>query len=157
MRHFKLLPPTGTSAIAPPGWNHSSVFPPRTGVGRRAPVNPPEPSGELEVRAHQHRPENRLQVQRRGHDDADGPQQRPVPGPRGRRGLQAPGRPAPGSVVTVPCCSARQECSQSISRSVLIVSFRLIATRLGMPSSKESSGRFLTSRRNLKMEVCSVR
>lgn len=75
------------------------VFPPRAGVGRRAPVDPSEPGGELEVRAHQHRPENRLQVQRRGHDDADGPQQCPIPGPSGRRGLQAPGRPAPCSVV----------------------------------------------------------
>lgn len=75
------------------------VFPPRAGVGRRAAVDPPQPGGELEVRAHQHRPENRLQVQRRGHDGADGPQQRAVPGPRGRGRLQAPGRPAPCSMV----------------------------------------------------------
>lgn len=49
------------------------------GVSRGTPVNSSKSSSELEMWAHQHWPEDRLQVQRRGHDDADGPQQRPVP------------------------------------------------------------------------------
>jgi len=60
-----------------------NVFPP--GVNGGAPVDSPEPGGELAVRAHEHGPEDRLQVQRGRHGDAHSPQQRPVPGP-GRRG-----------------------------------------------------------------------
>lgn len=49
------------------------------GVSGGTPVNSSKSSSELEMWAHQHWPEDRLQVQWRGHDDADGPQQRPVP------------------------------------------------------------------------------
>ena len=62
-----------------------------SGVFTGPPVHSSEPGSELAVWAHQHWPENRLQIQRRGHDHADGAQQCPVPRPGRRRGFQTTG------------------------------------------------------------------
>lgn len=133
------------------------------GVSRWAPVDSSESSCELEVWAQQHWPENRLQIQRRGHDDADGPQQRPVPCSHRRRGFKAPGRPASCRMVWPSLCNnylallLRQRNVQNLRLSLLwLFSLCAAATPLGMQSSKESSGRFLISHRNLKTEVCTV-
>lgn len=136
------------------GVAHHSL-PPGAGLSRRPPVDPAQPGGELEVRGQQHRPEDRLQVQRRGHDHAHGPEQRPVPGPGGRRRVQAAGRPA-------PCCMVRSLHSPGalLRRYIhnlpvdLVPLYLSVSTLVGMPSSRESSGRFPISRRNLKTEVC---
>lgn len=62
-----------------------------SGVSRRHPVHSSEPGSELATWCHQHRSQNRLQIQHRGPGSSRSPTRHPLPSSRGRRRGQTPG------------------------------------------------------------------
>lgn len=67
------------------------------------PVHSSEPGSELARRRHQHRPQNRLQIQHRGNGRPHAFAQHPVPGSCGWRPCQAPGYGPARHLVRAPC------------------------------------------------------
>lgn len=148
-----------------------------SGIDAGPPADSSEPGGELEVWAHQHRSEGRLQIQRGGHVDADRPQQRPVPRPCRWRRFKTPGCLTSCCMVCPHCRIYRfiyylkmtninkkntfVFCVLNETKSVHLILFWSSSLILclcliilsGMQSSKKSFGRSQISHRNLKMEV----